>query len=152
MEKPSSFSSAAPERQSFVATPVYSVCRALSAPLHAAAAAQIGGTRSPTTVGGFQHAASPRVSSILVLQSTRSCIAKRKEREWISRDKTCEARGCGAYQSGIEGCHDEWFHREARIARLCMMFMQDGDGVRSVRKVASLRYRLRAPTSEPEAR
>ena len=40
--------------------------RALSAPLHATAAAQIGGTRSPTTVGGFQHAASPRVSSILV--------------------------------------------------------------------------------------
>ena len=67
----------------------------------------------------------------------------------MSRDKTCEARGCGAYQSGIEGCHDEWFHREARIARLCMMFMQDGDGVRSVRKVASARYRLRAPTSEP---
>ena len=70
----------------------------------------------------------------------------------MSRDKTCEARGCGAYQSGIEGCHDEWFHREARIARLCMMFMQDGDGVRSVRKVAIARYRLRAPTSEPEAR
>ena len=70
----------------------------------------------------------------------------------MSRDKTCEARGCGAYQSGIEGCHDEWFHREARIARLCMMFMQDGDGVRSVRKVASARYRLRAPTSEPAAR
>ena len=37
--------------------------------------------------------------------------------------------------------------REARA--LCMMFMQDGDGVRSVRKVASLRYRLRAPTLEP---
>ena len=70
----------------------------------------------------------------------------------MSRDKTCEARGCGAYQSGIEGCHDEWFHREARVARLCMMFMQAGDGVRSVRKVASARYRLRAPTSEPEAR
>ena len=52
----------------------------------------------------------------------------------MSRDKTCEARGCGAYKSGIEGCHDEWFHREARIARLCMMFMQDGGGVRSVRK------------------
>ena len=70
----------------------------------------------------------------------------------MSRDKTCEARGWGAYQSGIEGCHDEWFQREARIARLCMMFMQAGDGVRSVRKVASLRYRLRAPTSELEAR
>ena len=70
----------------------------------------------------------------------------------MSRDKTCEARGWGAYQSGIEGCHDEWFHREARIARLCMMFMQDGDGVRSVRKVASARYRLRTPTSEPAAR
>ena len=83
--------------------------------------------------------------------AARSSIAKRKEREWMSRDKTCEARGCGAYQSGIEGCHDEWFHREARIARLCMMFMQDGDGVRSVRKVAIARYRLRAPTSEPEA-
>ena len=55
----------------------------------------------------------------------------------MSRDKTCEARGWGAYQSGVEGCHDEWFQREARIARLCMMFMQDGDGVRSVRKVAS---------------
>ena len=40
--------------------------------------------------------------------------------------------------------------REARA--LCMMFMQDGDGVRSVRKVASARYRLRAPTSEPAAR
>ena len=108
--------------------------------------------RSSKTVGGFQHAASPRFSSILILQSTRSSTAKRKERECMSRDKTCEARGWGAYQSGIKGCHDERFHREARIARLCMMFMQDGDGVRSVRKVASLRYRLRAPTSEPEAR
>ena len=65
----------------------------------------------------------------------------------MSRDKTCEARGWGAYQSGIEGCHDEWFQREARIARLCMMFMQDDGGVRSVRKVASSRYRLRAPAS-----
>ena len=57
----------------------------------------------------------------------------------MSRDKTCEARGWGAYQSGIEGCHDEWFQREARIARLCMMFMQAGDGVRS--RCAKLRAR-----------
>ena len=77
----------------------------------------MGGTRSTTTVGSFQHAASPRGSSILILQSTRLSTTKRKEREWVSRDELCEARGLRAHQSGIEACRDEWFHREARGAR-----------------------------------
>jgi hypothetical protein len=67
--------------------------------------------RQATTVGGFQHAASPRVSSILVLQSTRSSIAKRKEREWMSRDKTCEAQRAARLRRLLHGCWGERLRR-----------------------------------------